>query len=125
MSTSPAIEPHREQDVARRNFSRLDADRAHAVRHWTHRGADHPGSFGIVGLKPKNNTALARTGQTRIDPVKRPLLAVAPIVDDKIAVLQTELTQIVTVETCLADRVDPSHDRPQYFRIPRASHGLR
>src|SRR6478752_4976132 len=56
------IEPQREDDVARRNLSRFDADCAHAIRERPHRGTYHPGSFLIVGLEPEDDSALTRPG---------------------------------------------------------------
>ena len=55
--------------------------------------------------------------QTRIDAIKCPTLAVAPIVDDEIAVLETELVQIVAVESGLSDSIDPGHDARKISKL--------
>jgi hypothetical protein len=44
------------------------------------------------------------------------MLAVALIVDDQIAVLETELAQIVTVEAGRAQAIDPAEDAGDALR---------
>ena len=69
-----------------------------------HRRAQHPGPLRIVGLEPEDHAALRRPRQADVDLVEGPPLAVALVVDDQIAVLETEFAQIVAVEAGRAQR---------------------
>src|SRR6187401_3211871 len=100
-----------------RHLARFDTDGAYAVRERTHRGAQHPGPFGVVRFKPKDDTAPPWPGQARVDAVECPTFAVAPIVNDQIAVFQAQLTQIVAVESGLPERIDPSHDACELLEL--------
>ena len=100
-----------------RNFARFDTDGAHAVGQRTHRGAQHPGPFGVVGLKPKDDPALPWPRQACVNAVECPTFAVAPIVNDQVAIFQTQLTQIVAVESGLPERIDPRHDACELLEL--------
>ena len=116
-STVAFVEPQRQQNVAGGNLARLDADRADAVGERAHRRAQHPGPLGILGLEPEDHAALGRPRQAHVDLVESPVLAVAPVVDDQIAVLEAELAQIVAVEAAGADAVDPGQDAGDILEI--------
>jgi hypothetical protein len=81
------VEPQRQKDIARRNPARLDPDRAHSIGKRAHGRAQHPRTLRRVGLKSKNNTALPGARQAHIDAFELPLLAIAPIIDNEVAVL--------------------------------------
>ena len=117
ISKSVGIKSQREQNVVHRNLARFDTDGAHAVGERTHRGAQHPGPFGVVGFKPKDDAAPPWPRQARVDAVECPTLAVAPIVNDQIAVFEAQFTQIVAVESGLPERIDPRHDACELLEL--------
>ncbi len=111
------FEPQRQQDIAGRHVAGLDADRPYSVGERAHRRAQAPRPLGIVGLKPEDHAALRGPRQARVDPIERPRLAVAPIVDHEIAVLEAEFAQFLAVEAGGAGIVDPGHDTGRVLDI--------
>src|SRR5262245_23164527 len=81
------VEPQRQEDIACRNTARLDSDRAHSIGKRAHCRAQYPRTLRRLGLKSKNNAALAGPRQAHIDAFELPLPAIAPIIDNQVAVL--------------------------------------
>ncbi len=69
------------------------------------------GRSGVFRCDPEDHAALLRPRQADVDLAESPTLAVALIVDDQIAVLETEFLQIVAVEAGRAQTVDPGQER--------------
>src|SRR3954463_5612178 len=73
-------------------------------------GADrHPQRprTGAVFTKAQGHSAAARPAQAEADIFKRPFVAALLIVDDKVAVLQTDFVEVLSIKAAQAEAVEP------------------
>ena len=82
------------------------------------------GRLGLSDSSRKTTPPWRGRVETRVDPVKCPPLPVAPVVDDKISIFETELAQVMAVEACLTDGIEPGHHARNIFKL-RAERPLR
>src|SRR5262245_7008973 len=75
------------------------------------RRTQRPPPLGIVRADRQGNAAGLRPRQAQIDVLKGPLPAVALVVDGEIAILETDLAQILAIEPAGAEAVNPGDER--------------
>ena len=100
------LQPQRQQDICRRHLVGANVDRSHAVGG---RSNQHPQRPGVAALlaHAQRHTAAARPAQTEADVFEIPFVAALLIVDDEIAVLQTDFVEVLSVKSGQAQTVEP------------------
>ncbi len=100
------LHPERQQDVGGGNLIGADVDRTHTVLGGADRGAQRPRARALLA-EAERDAATARPAQAERDVLKAPFAAALLIVDDQIAVLQTDLVEVLAVEPGHAQTVEP------------------
>src|SRR5262249_12578376 len=105
-AVSEILDPHGAEDVGGRQLVGLDVDRADAVGGRTDRYLQRP-RLGALFAEADRATTAARAAEAQADIFKRPFVAALLVVDEKVAVLQTDLIEVLSVETGEAETVEP------------------
>ena len=100
------LQPQRQQDVRGRHLVGADIDRSHAVGGGpTTTRSDH-GTRALFA-DAERHAAAARPAKAEADILEVPFVAALLIVDDQVAVLQTDLVEVLAVEPGQAQAVEP------------------
>src|ERR1700760_69750 len=100
------LEAKRQEDVVGGNVAGADIDAADTVFRRTDRDAHRPGVRALLA-ETERRAAGARSAQAEIYVLKIPFVAALLVVDDKHAVLQADLVEVLSVETGEAETVEP------------------
>ena len=118
------LHPQRQQDVGGRDLVGADIDRAHAVLGGPIVARSDHGVRALLA-EAERDAATARPAQAEADVLKGPFAAALLIVDDQVAVLQTDLVEVLAVEAGHAQTVEPVEALKNAARWPRLGSGLR
>ena len=105
------VETHCKKDVPRRYLPRLDLDAALLISARNDGRRQLPRVVVVFGAEIENHAAASVAIQAEIDLLEGPGLAVAAVIDDQVAVLQTELAENFIFGIRLGEAVDPGHER--------------
>ncbi|MBA7481600.1 hypothetical protein ES707_17074 [subsurface metagenome] len=105
-AVSEILHPHRQEDVGGRKLVGLDVDGTHAVSGRTNRHLQRPRLCALFA-EAQRDAAAARTPQAQAYVLERPFVAALLVVDDKVAVLQADFVEVLSVETGEAETVEP------------------
>ena len=100
------LQPHRQQDIGRRDLVGADIDRSHPVGGRSDHDAKRPGAAALFA-ETERYPAAARPAQAEADILERPFVAALLVVDNEVAVLQADLVEVLPVEPGQAQAVEP------------------
>ena len=100
------LHPQRQQDVRGGNLVGANIDRPHAVLGSSHHDAKRPGMAALLA-DAQRHAAAARPAKTQGDVLEIPFVAALLIVDDQPSVFQTDLVEVLSVESGQAEAVEP------------------
>ena len=100
------LEPQRQQDICRRHLVGANIHRSHAIRGGPDRHAKRPGMAALLAEAQRYATAAGST-KAEGDVLEIPFIAALLIINDQVAVLQTDFVEILPVEPGQAQAVEP------------------
>src|SRR5947199_152153 len=105
------VQPHGEHHVFGRKSLCFDIDDAVTLLARRHRRAQVPRPLEAVRAERDRDASPLRSRHAQIDIGKRPLLAIALVVDGEIAALQPDLGELASIEPARAETLDPGDQR--------------
>ena len=100
------LQPQRQQDIRGRDLVGANIDRSHAVGGRSDRNAKRPGVASLFA-DAQRHPAAVRPAKTERNVFEIPFVAALLVVDDQASVLQTDLIEILSIQSGQAEAVEP------------------